>query len=169
MRPRRSNSVLGRESDPERVPARKICAALVRGFAHRLCARAGTRAQAGSPLRGGGVRADSIIAFFRKRRLRARRHGPHYTMELRKAHPEVEMLGLPKFGRGRLGYRDGPSVAVPGLTPLFFRSLSRPSRVRLELTGPACFCALRARCFGREQARLFFCGKVIVGRPAGAN
>ena len=72
-----------------RVPARKICAALVRGFAHRLCARAGTRAQAGSPLRGGGVRADSIIAFFRKRRFRARRWGPHYTMELRKAHPEV--------------------------------------------------------------------------------
>ena len=83
-------------------------------------------------------------------------------MELRGAHPEVESLA--ERQARLLGYRDGPSVvAVTALSGAAHcvarrngRSLSRPSRVRLEVTGPAFFCALRAAwhlefgsCYGR--------------------
>ena len=76
-------------------------------------------------------------------------------MELRGAHPEVESVA--EWPRGRLGYRDGPSVAAAtalsgaarSVARRNGRSLSRPSRVRLEVTGPALFLrAARGMAFG---------------------
>ena len=83
-------------------------------------------------------------------------------MELRGAHPEVESVA--EWPRGRLGYRDGPSVAaVPALSGAARcvarrngRSLSRPSRVRLEVTGPAFF----ARC-ARHGIWLMLLGRCV--------
>ena len=93
--------------------ARRICAALVRETERRPRARAGRAPQAGPQLQR-GCRADSTRAFCRKRRCRAARWRPQYTMELRGDHPEVESVA--EWPRGRLGYRHGPSVAAAPLS-----------------------------------------------------
>ena len=84
--------------------------------------------------------------------------GPSTRIELSGEGIERKLKIWPK---GRLGYRDGPSVAASGASaPPFRRSLSRPPRVRLEVTGPCFSFALRE---GSKRRTL------IVGRPAGAN
>ena len=141
-------------------PARKFCAALVRETEHRPRARAGRAPQAGPQLQRGGARADSTRAFCRKRRCRAARWRPQYTMELRGAHPDVESVA--EWPRGRLGYRDGPSVAASGASaPPFRRSLSRPPRVRLEVTGPCFSFALRE---GSKRRTWYFNSRAPCGR-----